>query len=136
MTPRGGATEAGKARRHKAVQPKHRGARKIARDRKDSRSSELNEAREQQAATAEVLRIIASSPGELQPVFDTILSSAVRLCEAKFGNLSLREGEAFRIVAMHGASPAWAQHVRERPVVHPPHPETALGRVARTRQMS
>src|SRR5260370_26425905 len=65
---------------------------------------ELSEAREQQAATAEVLQVISSSPGKLEPVFETILANATRLCEAKFGNLFLLENDAFRAVAMHGPS--------------------------------
>jgi hypothetical protein len=54
---------------------------------------ELSEAREQQAATAKVLRIISSSPGKLEPVFETILANATRICEAKFGNLLLYEDQ-------------------------------------------
>jgi two-component system, NtrC family, sensor kinase len=119
MTPRGGATEAGKARRRKAVQPKHRGARKISRCRKDSRSSELNEALEQQAASAEVLRIIASSPGDLQPAFDAILANAVRLCEAKFGTLFRFEDGLFHAVAEHDLPPALSEFVRRRGPFNP-----------------
>src|SRR5262245_57350578 len=52
---------------------------------------ELAEAREQQTATSEVLRVISSSPGELGPVFEAMLANAVRLCEAKFGTLYLHE---------------------------------------------
>src|SRR5262249_41453636 len=59
---------------------------------------ELSEAREQQAATSEVLRVIASSLGDLKPVFETMLANAIRLCQAKLGSLFLREGEAFRNV--------------------------------------
>jgi signal transduction histidine kinase/DNA-binding response OmpR family regulator len=64
---------------------------------------ELSEALEQHAATAEVLRIISSSPGELDPVFQTILANATRLCEASYGAMWLREGDSFRNAAFYGA---------------------------------
>ena len=64
---------------------------------------ELSEALERQAATDEVLRVIASSPGELEPVFQAMLASAIRICEAKFGTLLLFEEDQLRLVAMHGA---------------------------------
>jgi len=58
---------------------------------------------ERENATAEVLRIISSSPGELAPVFDSILANATRLCDAKFATLWLCEGDGFRSVAQHNA---------------------------------
>jgi signal transduction histidine kinase len=61
---------------------------------------------QQQTATAEVLGVISSSPGELQPVFDAMLANAVRLCQASYGHMWLCEGNAFRTVALHGALPA------------------------------
>jgi len=64
---------------------------------------ELSEALEQQAATAEVLGIVSSSPGELDPVFQTILANATRLCEASYGAMWLREGDSFRNAAFYGA---------------------------------
>jgi hypothetical protein len=63
---------------------------------------ELSEALERQAASDEVLRVIASSPGELEAVFKTILAKATHICGAEFGNLFLREGDSFRAVAVHG----------------------------------
>ena len=94
---------------------------------------ELAEAREQQTATSDVLRVISSSPGELEPVFDTILANATRICEAKFGILYLRDGEAFRLRALHGAPPAFAEASWRDPVVQPG-PRTGFGRVIQTKQ--
>ena len=97
---------------------------------------ELSETREQQAATAEVLGIIASSPGELEPVFQAILANATRICEAKFGSMYLYEGgNAFRFVAAHNAPPAFVKARARDPIVRPP-ADTPLGRVATTRQVS
>src|SRR5262245_27098351 len=94
---------------------------------------ELAEVREQQTATSEVLSVISSSPGELEPVFHTMLENAVRVCGAKFGAMYLSEGEAFRFVAMHNAPAAWTELRRREPLVRP-HPETGLGRVAATKR--
>jgi hypothetical protein len=68
----------------------------------------LAEALEQQAATSEVLQVISTSSGELEPVFQAMLANAVRLCDAKFGTLYLHDGDAFRAVAIHNAPPAFA----------------------------
>ena len=78
--------------------------------------SELRESLQQQTATADVLKVISSSPGELEPVFDTILENAVRICGAKFGNLMLREGDGFRVGATHGAHPAYVEYLRSEQV--------------------
>ena len=97
------------------------------------RDRELSEAREQQAATSEVLRIISSSPGDLQPVFEAILANATRLCEAKFGVLFRSEGDALRAVALHNAPTAFGAERRRNPVVRPA-PETVFGRALAMRQ--
>jgi signal transduction histidine kinase len=97
------------------------------------RTADLSESLEQQTATSEVLRIISSSPGELKPVFQSVLANVTRICEAKFGNLFLCEGDDFRLVAMHGAPTAWAEWWRRNPVIHPG-PGTGLGRIARTKE--
>src|SRR5262249_6520263 len=80
----------------------------------EARTRELSEAREQQTATSEVLRIISSSPGKLEPVFEAVLANAVRICEAKFGNLLLYDGNAFRMAAMLKAPPAFAEFLGQR----------------------
>ena len=97
------------------------------------RTDDLSEALEQQTATSEVLQVISSSPGNLQPVFDAMLANAVRICEAKIGTLYLREGDGFRTVAAHNAPPAYVE-ARTRELIRPP-PDTALGRVAATKQV-
>jgi adenylate cyclase len=95
--------------------------------------SELRESLEQQTATSEVLRVISSSPGELEPVFQAMLQNARRICEAEFGVLNQCEGEALRAVAMHGAPQAFVEERRRNPLFRPP-PQTALGRVVATKQ--
>ena len=95
----------------------------------------LNEALEQQVATSEILKVISSSPGHLEPVFNAMLEKAVRICEAKFGVLWLCENGGFRSVAQHNTPPAFAEHWRSHPVVHPV-PGTGLRRLAETRQVA
>ena len=97
------------------------------------RTRELSEFLEQQTATSEVLRVISSSPGELMPIFQSILANATRLCEAQIGNLHLCEEHALRIVAMHDSPPEWTEYRRQNPVLRPG-PHTGLGRVMRTKQ--
>jgi GAF domain-containing protein len=92
---------------------------------------ELAEALEQQAATSEVLRVISASPGELEPVFEAMLENAVRLCEAKFGNLFLYDGQAFTAAALHRASWAYAEARRRPVVVRDLHPDVPLARLSR-----
>jgi hypothetical protein len=94
----------------------------------------LAEALEQQTATSEVLQVISRSPGELQPVFEAMLANAVRVIGSKFGTMYLRDGEAFRIAAMHGAPRAYFEALTRQPLFRPG-PETALGRTAKTRQV-
>jgi transcriptional regulator with GAF, ATPase, and Fis domain len=67
---------------------------------------ELAEALEQQTAASEVLRVISSSPGELHSVFQPMLANAIKLCEARYGAMWLRQGDSFRNAAIHGPLPA------------------------------
>ena len=88
------------------------------------RTDDLTESLEQQTATSEVLRVISSSQGELQPVFDTMLANATRVCEAQFGHLLIREGDAFRNMAICDAPSALAEKIRGQ--LFRPHPEVRL----------
>ena len=77
---------------------------------------ELNEAREQQTATSEVLHVISSSPGDLEPVFETMLGNAARICNANFGNIFHWDGDALCLVATHNTPPAFAEYRKRRPL--------------------
>jgi hypothetical protein len=90
----------------------------------ERQARELEEAREQQS---EVLRVIASSPADLKPVFETILANATRLCEARFGVVLYRaEGETLRAGAMHRAPKAFVEERRRNPMIRPS-PKSTLG---------
>src|SRR4030088_3150247 len=98
------------------------------------RTRELAEALEQQTATSEVLRVISSSSGELAPVFESLLASAKHLCGAEFGIILLREGDAFRTVALHGATAEYTEARWRAPFIRPA-ADTGLGRVLETKQV-
>ena len=95
------------------------------------RTADLTEALEQQTATSEVLQVISSSPGDLQPVFATMLENAVRICDAKFGNIQRWDGEVLHHIAAHNTPPAFAE-ARRRSVVRPS-TETPIGRMVATK---
>ena len=99
------------------------------------RTRELSASLDQQTAASEVLQLISSSPGELGPVFQTMLENAVRICGAKFGTLFLREADVFRVVATHNAPPAHVEALTRIPLIRPP-PDVPLGLVAATKQVA
>src|SRR5262245_29015209 len=94
--------------------------------------NETKEALEQQTATSEVLEVISSSPGELQPVFSKMLENATRVCEANFGIMNLWDGEKFQSAAEHNVPPAFVAY-RQKNALYPD-PDTAIGTVFRTLQ--
>jgi GAF domain-containing protein len=96
--------------------------------------NELRESLQQQTATADVLKVISSSPGELQPVFNAMLENATRICAAEFGTLYLRETDSFRAVAIHNAPPEYVR-ARKGQQVRPP-ADSALGQVAATHKVA
>jgi GAF domain-containing protein len=77
--------------------------------------SELRESLQEQTATSEVLQVISSSPGDLQPVFAAMLEKAVRICDATFGNIYRWDGDALQLVATHNTPPAYAEHRKHSP---------------------
>jgi hypothetical protein len=117
------ASKPAKAPPRKALKPRGRSVAKALSHRRaaPARETEVarltlerDEALDQQAAASTVLQVISSSTGDLQPVFTTILENAVRICDARFGNLWLREDQKFRIVATHGGSPEYEQYLLSR----------------------
>jgi signal transduction histidine kinase len=100
----------------------------------EQRTAELSETLQHQTATSEVLQVISRSPGELDPVFQTILASATAICDAQFGLLVLYENEGFRFASMFNLPPAFAETFSRNPVIYPP-PSDPLGRVVSTRQL-
>ena len=96
------------------------------------RTDDLTESLGQQTATSDVLKVISSSPGELEPVFDAMLANAVHICGASFGVLFRLDDGEWRAAAMFGVPPAFAEFWQRGP--QRAGPRTALGRVAETRQ--
>jgi two-component system, NtrC family, sensor kinase len=98
--------------------------------------NELRESLQQQTATADVLKVISSSPGELEPVFKAMLENAVRICAAEFGNLFLYSNGSFRIVAMQNAPVAYAERWQKNPiVVVADNPHMPIARLAGTKKV-
>jgi GAF domain-containing protein len=98
-------------------------------DAERERTRELTESLEQQTATSEVLKVISSSPADLQPVFAAMLEKAVRICDAKFGNIYRHDGDGFQLVATHNAPPGYAE-ARKRLPDPGLDPNSVLGRMA------
>jgi signal transduction histidine kinase len=99
----------------------------------EQRTAELSESLQQQTATSEVLQVISSSPGDLQPVFKSMLNNALRICEAKFGNLLLFDGKGFTAAELHNAPASYARLYADGPLV--PGPNTGLRRIVDTKQV-
>ncbi len=100
----------------------------------ETRTSELSESLQHQTATSEVLQVISRSPGDLDPVFQTILQSATRICDAEFGLLLLFQDGNYRRASVFNLPPAFAESFEHVPVISPP-PSDPLGRLAATHQV-
>ncbi len=132
-----------KGRRRKTPEPKRRNAPKAVPRSNSSPTAEvteigrltreLGEALERQTATSEVLNVISSAPGELDPVFNAILQNAARICQAQFGTLNLYDGTAYRTVALHNAPQNFAR--TRLGETFRPHPDSGLANVARKKQV-
>ena len=129
---RGGRIRAASTKASTRVKRKHaapRFAEELA-----AKTRELDESLQQQAATAEILKVISSSAGDLQPVFKCVLANATHICCARFGMLSLFEGGAFRAVALHNVPPELLEKFPSGS--HHPHPKSGLGYMIRTHRLS
>ena len=132
-----------KTRRRKAVALKRRNALKAASRHSPSAGGqeaevarltrELKEALQQQTATSEVLKVISGSPGDLEPVFAAMLENAVRICDAKFGNIFRWDGGVFHLIATHNTPPAFAEVRRRLPLRTAP--ENLIGRMVTTKMV-
>jgi two-component system NtrC family sensor kinase len=100
----------------------------------ETRTAELTESLEQQTATSEVLQVISSSPGELEPVFQKMLENATRVCGANFGTMNLWDGEKFNIASDYNIPPAFSAFRRRTPIR--PHPGTTLEAVVKTHKFA
>ena len=96
--------------------------------------SELRESLEQQTATSEVLKVISSSSGELEPIFKAMLENAVRICGAQFANLALYDGSKMRMAALHNAPRAFEELRRSDPVI--PLDRSVLGIIVQTKKVA
>ncbi|MGZ5127765.1 MAG: GAF domain-containing protein, partial [Burkholderiales bacterium] len=97
-----------------------------------TRERELTEALERQTATSDVLQVVSSSPGELEPVFQALMANAMRICQARFGHLMLYDGDAFYAGYLHDVPRAYREMMERRPIR--PGPNTALSRIIHTKQ--